>query len=132
MSTQRLNGRTAFLKLLQDEGVTHVFGNPGTTELALMEAMSDAASIKYVLGLQESVVLSMADGFARASGRRQASADCARASSHFAAADPRNYLGGSASAGAPDAGEGGGSGAGGGDGATTGFGASVPGNFVRG
>jgi len=69
MSTQRLNGRTAFLKLLQDEGVTHVFGNPGTTELALMEAMSDAASIKYVLGLQESVVLSMADGFARASGQ---------------------------------------------------------------
>jgi benzoylformate decarboxylase len=69
MSTQRINGRTAFLKLLQDEGVTHVFGNPGTTELALMEAMPDAASIRYVLGLQESVVLSMADGFARASGQ---------------------------------------------------------------
>jgi benzoylformate decarboxylase len=69
MSMQRLNGRTAFLKLLQDEGVTHVFGNPGTTELALMEAMPDATSIRYVLGLQESVVLSMADGFARASGQ---------------------------------------------------------------
>jgi benzoylformate decarboxylase len=69
MPTQHLNGRTAFLKLLEDEGVTHVFGNPGTTELALMEAMPDATSIKYVLGLQESVVLAMADGFARASGQ---------------------------------------------------------------
>jgi benzoylformate decarboxylase len=69
MPQERLNGRTAFLKLLQDEGVTHIFGNPGTTELALMEAMPDATAIQYVLGLQESTVLAMADGFARASGR---------------------------------------------------------------
>src|SRR5215470_7514636 len=69
MSRERLNGRTAFLRLLQDEGVTHIFGNPGTTELALMEAIADAPSIQYVLGLQESIVLAMADGFARASGR---------------------------------------------------------------
>lgn len=69
MPQERLNGRTAFLKLLQDEGITHIFGNPGTTELALMEAMPDATSLQYVLGLQESIVLSMADGFARASGR---------------------------------------------------------------
>ncbi len=69
MPTQKLNGRTAFLRLLLDEGVTHVFGNPGTTELALMEAMPDAEGLQYVLGLQEAVVLAMADGFARASGR---------------------------------------------------------------
>jgi benzoylformate decarboxylase len=69
MPQERLNGRIAFLKLLQDEGVTHIFGNPGTTELALMEAMPHATSIQYVLGLQESIVLSMADGFSRASGR---------------------------------------------------------------
>lgn len=69
MTLNKLNGRTAFLKLLAQEGVTHVFGNPGTTELALMEAMPEAPGIRYVLGLQESVVLSMADGFARASGR---------------------------------------------------------------
>lgn len=65
----RYSGRAAFLKLLQEEGVTHVFGNPGTTELALMEAMPEATELQYVLGLQESVVLSMADGFARATGR---------------------------------------------------------------
>lgn len=69
MAKQTLTGRTAFLKLLEDEGVTHIFGNPGTTELALMEAMPEAEKIRYILGLQESVVLSMADGFARASRR---------------------------------------------------------------
>src|ERR1700704_4215973 len=60
-------GRTAFLKLLAQEGITHLFGNPGTTELAIMEAMSQQSAISYVLGLQESVVVGMADGYARAS-----------------------------------------------------------------
>lgn len=69
MTLHKLTGRAAFLKLLQSEGVTHVFGNPGTTELALMEAMPGAKGIEYVLGLQEAVVLAMADGYARASGR---------------------------------------------------------------
>src|SRR5215831_20875566 len=65
----RLSGRSAFLQLLVDEGVTHLFGNPGTTELPVMEVVPDFAQLKFVLGLQESVVLGMADGFARASGR---------------------------------------------------------------
>jgi len=65
----RITGRDAFLKLLVDEGVTHLFGNPGTTELAIMEAVPRFPELKYVLGLQESVVLGMADGFARASGK---------------------------------------------------------------
>jgi benzoylformate decarboxylase len=63
------NGRTAFLELLVDEGVTHLFGNPGTTELAIMEVVPDFPQLEFVLGLQESVVLGMADGYARASGR---------------------------------------------------------------
>jgi benzoylformate decarboxylase len=69
MAPARLTGRKAFLDLLQDEGVSHVFGNPGTTELPLMEALPHAPGLQYVLGLQESVVVAMADGFARASGR---------------------------------------------------------------
>ena len=63
------NGRTAFLELLVDEGVTHLFGNPGTTELAIMEVVPDFPQLKFVLGLQESIVVGMADGYARASGR---------------------------------------------------------------
>lgn len=62
-----LTGRAAFLKLLAQEGVTQLFGNPGTTELAIMEAMSQQSDIGYVLGLQEAVVVGMADGYARAS-----------------------------------------------------------------
>lgn len=65
----KLSGRDAFLKLLVDEGVTHLFGNPGTTELAIMEAVPRTPELKYVLGAYEGVVVAMADGFARASGR---------------------------------------------------------------
>ena len=66
---ETLTGRNAFLRLLVDEGVTHLFGNPGTTELPIMEAVPDFPQLKYVLGLHESVVVAMADGFARASHR---------------------------------------------------------------
>ena len=65
----KITGRRAFLQLLLDEGVTHLFGNPGTTELAIMEAVPEFPQLEFVLGLQESVVVAMADGFCRASGR---------------------------------------------------------------
>lgn len=56
------------MDVLRDEGVTHVFGNPGSTELAFMEAL-DGSELRYVLGLQEVAVVGMADGYAQASGR---------------------------------------------------------------
>ena len=65
----KTTGRRAFLQLLLDEGVTHLFGNPGTTELAIMEVVPEFPQLEFVLGLQESVVVAMADGFCRASGR---------------------------------------------------------------
>jgi benzoylformate decarboxylase len=64
-----IQGGTAFLSLLKDEGVSHIFGNPGTTELPLMQAVGRQTDIPYVLGLQESVVIAMADGYSRASGK---------------------------------------------------------------
>ena len=66
---EKLTGRNAFLRLLVEEGVTHLFGNPGTTELPIMEAVPDFPQLQYVLGLHESVVVAMADGYARASNR---------------------------------------------------------------
>lgn len=69
MALTRVTGRDAFLKLLIDEGVRYMFGNPGTTELAIMEAVPDYPELHYVLGLQEASVVAMADGFARASGK---------------------------------------------------------------
>jgi benzoylformate decarboxylase len=63
-----ISGRSAFIELLLSEGVTHLFGNPGTTELPIMHALVDYPDLRYVLGLQEAIVVAMADGYARASG----------------------------------------------------------------
>src|SRR5512140_2300700 len=65
----RITGRSAFLALLKDEGVTHLFGNPGTTELPIMHALKDHPDLTYVMAMQESLVVAIADGFSRASGR---------------------------------------------------------------
>ncbi len=65
----KTTGRNAFIQLLLDEGVSHLFGNPGTTELPIMEVVPEYPQLKYVLGLHESVVVGMADGYARASNR---------------------------------------------------------------
>ena len=65
----RITGRAAFLQLLVDEGVTHLFGNPGTTELPIMEVVPDFPQLKFILGLHEAVVMAMADGYCRASNR---------------------------------------------------------------
>ncbi len=65
----RIAGKRAFLELLKQEGVEILFGNPGTTELPLMDALAVESDIRYVLGLQEAAVMAMADGYAQASGR---------------------------------------------------------------
>jgi benzoylformate decarboxylase len=67
-----LSGRSAFLALLEDEGVSHLFGNPGTTELPIMDALVEHPHMRYVLGLQESIVVAMADGYSRVSGQLSA------------------------------------------------------------
>ena len=61
--------RDVLIDILRDEGITHVFGNPGSTEMPLMDALVDAPDIAYVLGLQEATAVGMADGWALASGR---------------------------------------------------------------
>jgi benzoylformate decarboxylase len=59
--------KSATLDFLRAQGLTTVFGNPGSTELAFLRDWP--ADFRYVLGLQEAVVVGMADGFAQASGR---------------------------------------------------------------
>jgi benzoylformate decarboxylase len=61
-------GKTALLELLKQEGVRVMFGNPGTTELPLMDAFAAEHELRYVLALQEAPAMGMADGFAQASG----------------------------------------------------------------
>jgi benzoylformate decarboxylase len=69
MQSNQISGRAAFIELLQAEGVAQIFGNPGTTELPIMHALADHPDMGYVLGLQEAIVVAMADGYARASGK---------------------------------------------------------------
>lgn len=64
----KMSGKRAFLELLKEEGISLIFGNPGTTELPLMDALAVEEGIRYVLGLQEAAVMAMADGYAQASG----------------------------------------------------------------
>src|SRR5271156_5407960 len=61
--------RDVLIDILRDEGITHVFGNPGSTEMPLMDALVDTPDIAYVLGLQEATAVGMADGWALATGR---------------------------------------------------------------
>jgi benzoylformate decarboxylase len=56
--------REAVLDLLRAFRMTSIFGNPGSTELPLF--LDFPKDFRYVLGLQESVVLGMADGYAQA------------------------------------------------------------------
>lgn len=65
----RITGRSAFLALLKDEGITHLFGNPGTTELPIMHALKEHPDLTYVMAMQESLVVAIADGYSRASGK---------------------------------------------------------------
>ncbi len=63
-SSDRPTVREAAFALLRGFGLTTVFGNPGSTELPMFVGFP--ADFRYVLGLQESVAVGMADGFAQA------------------------------------------------------------------
>ncbi|MEJ0008896.1 MAG: thiamine pyrophosphate-binding protein [Steroidobacteraceae bacterium] len=59
-------GAEMLLEILRSEGVEYIFGNPGTTELPVMDALLERTDIHYVLALQEASVVAMADGYAQA------------------------------------------------------------------
>jgi len=61
-----LIAKHAVMEQFLAEGVKYVFGNPGSTELAFMDALQDYPQLQYVMGLHETVPLAMADGYARA------------------------------------------------------------------
>ncbi len=59
--------RDASFDLFRAQGMTTIFGNPGSTELPMLADFP--GDFRYVLGLHEAVVVGMADGYAQASGR---------------------------------------------------------------
>src|SRR5689334_15710684 len=56
--------RDAVIDLLRRLNMTSIFANPGSTELPLFRNFPE--DFRYILGLQEAVVVGMADGFAQA------------------------------------------------------------------
>ena len=62
-----ISGIQAFLEILAEFNVRYIFGNPGTSELPLNDALVGDDRFQYILGLQEIPVMAMADGFSMAS-----------------------------------------------------------------
>jgi len=60
-------GIHAMLEMLAGCGVRYLFGNPGTTELPLNDALVDEHRVEYILALQEVPAMAIADGYAMAS-----------------------------------------------------------------
>jgi benzoylformate decarboxylase len=66
-AVRKVTVRDATFHLLRSLGMTTVFGNPGSTELRMFRDWP--SDFRYVLGLQESVVVAMADSYAQATRR---------------------------------------------------------------
>ena len=64
-----MTGSRAFLEMLVAEGVDVMFGNPGTSESAIMALLPEFPTIRYLLATQEGVAMGMADGYSQATGR---------------------------------------------------------------
>jgi benzoylformate decarboxylase len=62
-------GRHAILEQFRADGLKYIFGNPGTVEQGFLDALWDFPDLQYVLTLQETVAVMMADGYARATLR---------------------------------------------------------------
>lgn len=61
-------GKTAMFEQFTADGITMMFGNPGTVEQGFLDALESVPGFRYVMALQEAVVVGIADGYARASG----------------------------------------------------------------
>jgi benzoylformate decarboxylase len=80
-SPHRPTVREVFIRVMRDFGIDTVFGNPGSTELPMFREFQQ--DMRYVLGLQESVVVGMADGYAQATGKAAIGQPVDRARSHI-------------------------------------------------
>ena len=61
---KNMTGKQAVLEILKLEGVEYIFGNPGTSEAPLINMLGDYPEFKYILALQESVAVGMAEAYA--------------------------------------------------------------------
>jgi thiamine pyrophosphate-dependent acetolactate synthase large subunit-like protein len=59
-------GRFAIIEQFLADGMTFMFGNPGTVEQGFLDAVDEYPGFQYILTLQETIAVAMADGYARA------------------------------------------------------------------
>ncbi|MEE8584543.1 MAG: thiamine pyrophosphate-binding protein, partial [Acidobacteriota bacterium] len=64
-----MTGGEVMAEFLLDWDVPYVFGLGGSEEVGFLDALVDRLGLHYVLALHEGSAMSMADGYARASGR---------------------------------------------------------------
>src|SRR5580765_1698804 len=62
-------GRFAIVEQFLADGITYMFGNPGTVEQGFLDALGDYPDLRYITALQETIAVAMADGYARATQR---------------------------------------------------------------
>ena len=62
-------GRFAIVEQLLADGITYMFGNPGTVEQGFLDALGEYPEMRYITTLQETVAVAMGDGYARATQR---------------------------------------------------------------
>lgn len=66
---EEMTGAHAMYEMMVREGIRYVFGNPGTTELPLMDQFAARDEIDYILALHEDSALGIAAGYAEATGK---------------------------------------------------------------
>jgi benzoylformate decarboxylase len=65
---ENLTGGEVMAELLLEWKIPYVFGLGGSEEVGFLDALVDRTALHFVTGLHEGSVMSMADGYARASG----------------------------------------------------------------
>src|SRR5687767_7514150 len=58
-------GKVAIFEQFAADGITRMFGNPGTVEEGFLDVLEGLPDFEYVLALQETVAVGIADGYAR-------------------------------------------------------------------
>jgi benzoylformate decarboxylase len=69
MRTSTYKGRQVFMETLRAHGVEYIFGNPGTTEMPILDSLLEYPDLRYIMTLQESIAVGAAHYYAQASGK---------------------------------------------------------------
>src|SRR5262245_26688210 len=64
-----MRGKQVLMESLIAHGVEHVFGNPGTTESPILDALLDYPQLRYIVALHEGVAVGAASYYAQTSGK---------------------------------------------------------------